>query len=211
MKRETILQKKKRAAKILGALKKQYPDADIALNYKTDPQLLVAVVLSAQMRDEQVNKTTGGLFRKYKTINDFALADPKEFEQEIKSVNFFKNKAKNIINACNAIQRNYKGKIPDSIDDLVKLPGIGRKTANVLLWHIYKKSEGIVVDTHVRRVSNNLRLTDEKDPVRIEEDLMEIFPKKEWGMIGHYFQFYGRKVMRAKGQPIDEDCLKGLY
>lgn len=204
-------QQKQRAMKILSRLKKQYPNAGIALKYKTPVQLLVAVMLSAQATDEQVNKTTQTLFQKYKTVSDFACADPKKFEQEISSVNFFRNKARHIIQTTQILNTQHKGKIPQSIDELVALPGVGRKTANVVLWHLYGESQGIVVDTHVKRVSCNLGFTKNTDPEKIEQNLMALYPQKEWGMIGHYFQAYGRTAMPARGKPKHKDCLQGLY
>jgi endonuclease-3 len=217
---EDLKAKKKRAATILRRLKKAYPDADIALRFTTPAQLLCAVVLSAQTTDAHVNRVTEQLFKKYKSIADFAGADPKVFTGEVSSVNFFNNKAKNIIAACGIIASEYSGRIPDDIEVLVTLPGVGRKTSNILLWHIHHKAQGIVVDTHVRRVANNLGLTKHQDPVKIEKDLMELFSQKEWGMLGHYFQAYGRAAMPARlpvrrtqtgGKGKMEDCLAGLY
>lgn len=208
---EDLKAKKHRAAAILRRLKKAYPDADIALKFTTPAQLLCAVVLSAQTTDAQVNRVTEPLFKKYKTIADFANVDSKVFTKEVSSVNFFNNKAKNIIAATRIIRDEHGGVMPDEMEALVKLPGIGRKTANILLWHIHHKSQGIVVDTHVRRVANNLGFTTQQDPVKIEKDLMELFPKKEWGMLGHYFQVYGRTAMPARGKGKMEDCLEGLY
>lgn len=208
---EDLKDRKKRAVTILRRLKKAYPDADIALRFTTPAQLLCAVVLSAQTTDAHVNRVTETLFKKYKSIADFASADPRVFTSEVSSVNFFNNKAKNIIAATRVIRDEYEGKIPDEIDVLIRLPGVGRKTANILLWHIHHKAQGVVVDTHVRRVANNLGLTTYQDPVKIEKDLMELFPQKEWGMLGHYFQAYGRTAMPARGKGKTEDCLAGLY
>ena len=208
---ENVEDRKKRASAILRRLKKAYPDADIALKFTTPAQLLCAVVLSAQTTDAHVNRVTEPLFKKYKSIADFASADPKVFTGEVSSVNFFNNKAKNIIRACEIIAGEHSSTIPDDIEVLVTLPGVGRKTANILLWHIHHKAQGIVVDTHVRRVANALGLTNHQDPVKIEKDLMELFPQKEWGMVGHYFQAYGRTAMPARGKGKMEDCLIGLH
>ncbi len=201
---------KKFALEILKRMKGAYPEAGIALKYKTPAQLLCAVVMSAQTTDEQVNKVCAPLFLKYKSFSDFAAADIYVFEKEISSVNFFRAKAKNIVNAARIIEKEHNGALPDNIDALVQLPGVGRKTANILTWHIYDKADGIVVDTHVKRVSFNLALTKNTDPVKIERDLMVLYPQKEWGMIGHYFQAYGRTFMRARGKPLMKDCLEGL-
>jgi len=208
---ESLSDKKKRAAVILRRLKKAYPDAGIALTFTTPAQLLCAVVLSAQTTDAQVNRVTEPLFKKYKTVTDFANADKKVFTKEVSSVNFFNNKAKNILAAARTIRDDYHGKMPDEMEALVQLPGVGRKTANILLWHIYGKARGVVVDTHVRRVANKLGLTAHQDPVKIEKDLMELFPQKDWGMLGHYFQTYGRTASPARGKGKMEDCLAGLY
>lgn len=208
---ESFIEKKKRASAILRRLKRTYPNADIALKFTTPAQLLCAVVLSAQTTDAHVNRVTETLFKKYKSIADFASADPRVFTKEVSSVNFFNNKAKNIIAAARTIRDEYHGRIPDEMDELVTLPDVGRKTANIVLWHIHGKAQGVVVDTHVRRVANNLGLTKYQDPVKIEKDLMELFPQKEWGMLGHYFQAYGRTAMPARGKGKVDDCLSGLY
>ena len=202
--------KKQRAIEILNRLKKAYPKAGIALTYTTPMQLLCAVMMSAQTTDEQVNKTTEKLFQKYKTPSDFASAKLATFEKEISSINLYRNKAKNIIQTANMIEGQHSGKIPDPLSSLVAMPGIGRKTANVAVWELYKKSEGIVVDTHVKRVAQHFNLTKNTDPEKIEKDLMALYSQKEWGMIGHYFQAYGRTVLKARGKPLTDDCLAGL-
>lgn len=198
----------KQALEILAKMKKAYPDAQIALRYHTPMQLLCAVIMSAQATDEQVNKTNDRLFQKYKNVSDFASAYESVFEKEISSVNFFRNKARNIVQTARIIQETYHGDVPRTIDELVELPGVGRKTANIVLWELYGMAVGVVVDTHVRRVALALGFTKHKDPVKIEQDLMKVFPQKEWGMIGHYFQAYGRTVLRARGKPLMEDFLK---
>lgn len=208
---ESIDDKKKRAALILRRLKEAYPDADTALHYSTPMQLVVAVILSAQTTDAHVNRVTESLFKKYRSAKDFADAPAATFTREVSSVNFFNNKAKNILASARMIEREHGGVVPDTMEQLVALPGVGRKTANVILWHIYGRAEGIVVDTHVRRVANALGLTDNHDAVKIERDLMALFPKKEWGRVGNLFQAYGRGAMPARGKGKDEDCLAGLY
>ena len=196
--------------KILRRLKKHYPDAGTALHYKTPIQFLVAVILSAQATDEQVNKTTESLFQRYKTVKDFANADPKQFEKQVRSVSFYKNKAQYILQTAQTINTQYNGTIPQTLEELVALPGVGRKTANVVLWEIYHTARGVVVDTHVKRVARALGLSANADPEKIEQDLMELYPQKEWGNIGHYFQAYGRTALPARGKPKQEDCLQGI-
>src|SRR3989344_3010206 len=175
------MNKKQKAEKIIEELKKLFPKTKIALNYSNPIQLFVAVVLSAQTTDKQVNIVTAKLFKKYEAIGDYVNTPLVEFEQDIKSIGLYKGKAKNIKAALEAINKQYKGKIPDSMEDLIKLPGVGRKTANVLLYNIYGKSEGIAVDTHVKRLSNLFGLSNNSNPDKIERDLMEIIPKSEWG------------------------------
>lgn len=208
---ESLAQKKKRAAHILKALKETYPDAGIVLKYKNPMQLLAAVILSAQATDVQVNKVTSVLFKKYKTVDDFVYADLKVFTAAVSSVNFYKNKARFIVMSARIIRDEYGYHMPNNIDDLIKLPGVARKTANVVMWHVYHRAGGIVVDTHVKRVAKNLGLTKQTDPVKVEQDLMKLYPQQEWGMIGHYFQAYGRSAMRARGNPTMDDPLKNLY
>ena len=201
-------QEQKRALAILEKMKEAYPNAQIALQYSTPMQLLCAVIMSAQTTDEQVNKVNETLFKKYKSVHDFASVDESVFEKEISSVNFFRNKARNIVKTARIVQEEYNGAVPRTIDELVQLPGVGRKTANIVLWELYGVIAGVVVDTHVKRVSLALGFTKNKDPVKVEQDLMRLFPQKEWGMIGHYFQAYGRTVLRARGKPLMEDFLK---
>lgn len=211
MPRATQEARTKRARTILRVLKRAYPDADIALKYTTPMQLLCAVILSAQATDVHVNSVTTDVFKKYKTVDDFARANVATFTKEVSSINFYNNKAKAIVRAAQMVRDEYGGTIPDEMEELVKLPFVGRKTANIILWHVYGKAQGIVVDTHVKRVSKNLGLTNHTDPVKIERDLMELYPKKEWGMLGHYFQAYGRTAMRAGRKPTMEDPLEGMY
>lgn len=209
--RESLVRKKRRAARILAALKKAYPDAGIVLKYKNPMQLLASVILSAQATDLQVNNVTDKLFRKYKTVDDFAGANLRTFTREVGGVNFYRNKARFIISSARKIRDEYGGRMPDDIEEMVKLPGVARKTANVVLWHVYHKAQGIVVDTHVKRVSHALGLTKEANIIKMEADLMILYPKEEWGMIGHYFQAYGRTAMPARGKPKMDDPLEGLY
>lgn len=211
MLKEGFVQKQKRAMKILRRLKKAFPHVGMVLKYKTPMQLLVAVILSAQATDTQVNKLTVDLFKKYKTVDDFASADLRKFIREVARVNFYKNKARFIVKSARMIRDKYGGKLPSDIDEMIKLPGVARKTANIVLQEVYGTVSGIVVDTHVSRVAYNLGLTKEKNPIKIEKDLMLLFPQKEWRNVAFLFQAYGRSFMVARGKPKMEDVLRGLY
>lgn len=194
---------------IVKLLKKEYPQNKIALRYIDPLQLLVATILSAQCTDERVNKVTPGLFKKYKTAEDYANAKPPVFEQEIRSTGFYKNKAKSIVNCCKELMEKYNGKVPDKMEELTKLPGIGRKTANVILGHAFGIS-GIVVDTHVKRVSYRLGLTKNTDPVKIEFDLMKIIPKKDWIHFSNALILHGRRICAAR-RPRCNICILEKY
>ena len=211
MPRETQEEKKKRALRILKRLMKAYPNAGIQLNFSTPMQLLVAVIMSAQATDSHVNKVTDKLFKKYKNVDDFADANIITFQSEIKSINFYKTKGKNIVNAARMIRDDYKGRIPNDINELVKLPGVARKTGNIVQYRLYNKAEGIPVDTHVKRVARKLKLTNHIAPNKIEQDLMKLYHQLNWGMIAYYFQEYGRNASPARGKPKEGDPLEGLY
>ena len=198
--------KKEKIKEIIKRLKKEYPNAKIALNFNTPLDLLVATILSAQCTDERVNKVTEGLFQKYKTARDYANAEISKFEQEIKSTGFYKNKARNIISACKIIASQYRGKVPDSMEELLKLPGVARKTANIVLANAYDVIVGIPVDTHVRRLSQRLGLTKNDDPNKIEQDLLQIVPKKEWKKFPYLLIDHGRAVCNAK-KPLCQRCI----
>ena len=191
-----MLQKK--ADRILSLLKKEYPGATTALLHKDVFQLLVATILSAQCTDARVNIVTKTLFRKYKSSLDFADVNLKTLEQNIRSTGFYHNKAKNIIGTAKMIVEKFKGRVPDSMEELIRLPGVARKTANIVLSHGYGKIEGIAVDTHVRRVSFRLGLTKNEDPVKIEPDLMKITPKKDWPHLSDLLIAHGRAICAAK-------------
>lgn len=195
---------------IIKILKKEYPDAKVALNFNTPFEILVATILSAQCTDERVNKVTEKLFKKYKTVKDYAEADLKEFEQEIKSTGFYHNKAKNIINCAKIILENYNGEVPKSMEDLLKLPGVARKTANIVLGNAYKIVEGIAVDTHVRRLSYRLGLTQNLDPEKIEKDLMKIVPRKDWFIISYLLIEHGRKICDSRKPKCNECVLEKM-
>lgn len=192
--------------KILLLLKKEYPKAKIVLNFSTSLDILVATVLSAQCTDARVNIVTKSLFKKYRKVQDYAKANLKTFEQEIRSTGFYRNKAKNIISAAQKIIKDFGGKLPDSMDKLLQLPGVARKTANIVLLNGFGKVDGIAVDTHVRRLSQRLGLTKNQDPQKIEQDLMKILDKKEWGKFSYLLIDHGRKICDAK-KPKCLECI----
>jgi endonuclease-3 len=186
------------AEKILSRLKREFPHPSVALQYETPLQLLIATILSAQCTDERVNNVTKHLFRKYHSAEDFANADPGELEQDIHSTGFYRAKAKNIIACCRELLRTYNSAVPDSMEELIQLAGVGRKTANVVLGNVFGKVEGIVVDTHVRRLSQRLGLSAQTDPEKIEQDLMNVIPKQDWFAIGNLLILHGRKTCDAR-------------
>lgn len=196
-KKESFKNRRKRAFKILRRLKKAYPKAKIALKYGNNIQLLVAVMLSAQCTDKKVNEVTRALFKKYKTANDFAGANLKIFEQEIRSTGFYRAKAKNIIASAKMIKKDFGGKLTRVMPDMLKLPGVARKTANIVLGNAYGVVEGIAVDTHVRQFANYCALSFEKDQNKIERDLMKLIQKKEWFSATYRIIDFNR-AMRSK-------------
>jgi len=196
---EKILYKNKLAVKkIIQKLKELLPDAKIVLKYSNNWELLVAVILSAQCTDKMVNKVTDKLFKKYKTLADYVKADPKEFENDIRSTGFFRNKTKNILAAAKIIKNKFGGVVPNTMKDLLTLPGVARKTANVVFGNAFGIYEGIAVDTHVRRLAKLYGLTDHDDPDKIEQDLMKIVPKKDWFKFTYLMIDYGRKYCFAR-------------
>ena len=196
----------KRVLQIIKILSKQYPSAKTALNFKTPLDMVVATILSAQCTDKRVNIVTVPLFKKYKTAKDYARAEQKVFEQEIRSTGFYRNKAKSIINMAKMLVSDFDSKVPDSMEQLVKLPGVARKTANVVLNNAFHKSEGIAVDTHVIRLSQRLGLSKNDDPVKIEQDLMKLVPRKLWAKITYYLVDHGRAICKAP-RPLCPDCV----
>ena len=190
--------RKVRAKKILKELKKLFPDAKIALNFSNSWELLVAVILSAQCTDKKVNEVTAKLFSKYKKLEDYVSADVAEFEKDVYQTGFYRAKTKNILATAKVIKTKYNGKIPCTMEELVELPGVARKTANIVLGVCCGVVVGIPVDTHVKRLSNLLGLSDESDPVKIEKDLMEILPREEWGTVSYRLIEYGRAYCSAK-------------
>ena len=190
---------------ILEILKKAYPSPKIALKYSTPFELLIATILSAQCTDERVNKVTDTLFQKYKTVGDFASIDQEELEVSIKSTGFYKNKAKNIILCARELLNKYNGILPETVEQLSELPGVGRKTANVVLVECFNK-QAIVVDTHIKRLSNRLGLTTFKDPVKIEFDLMEKLPEKDWSFFSKAGILHGRNICKSR-KPLCSECM----
>ncbi len=194
---------KVKAGKIIADLKKIFPKSEIALKFSNNWELYVAVVLSAQCTDKKVNEVTEKLFKKYKKFEDYLNASASrqkilEFEQDIRSTGFYRNKAKNILTAAKFLKKHFKGSLPKTMQEMLTVPGVGRKTANVILGNAYGVVEGIAVDTHVIRLSKKLGLTDEVDPVKIERDLMKIVPKKEWFLFTYRLIDYGRKYCVAR-------------
>lgn len=202
--------REEKVTKIIKYLSKLYPHPKSALLHKTPFQLLVATMLSAQTTDKLVNTVTPALFEKYKTPKDFADAPIKEIDEMIKKVNFHNNKSKNIKAAARIIVDRHNGEIPQTMEELDALPGVARKTANVVLSDAFHKPAGIVVDTHVIRLANKLGLTNHKDPVKIEKDLIKIVPKEEWQYFGHYLVYFGREYCPARPHTCDDCPLKDL-
>jgi len=196
----------KRILEIIKILRKRYGRSHTALYYKAPFQILIATILAAQCTDARVNTITPHLFKKYKTPRDFAEAKQEILEQEVRSTGFYRNKAKNIIASSKKIVKDFKGEVPDAMEDLVSLPGVARKTANIVLSSGFKKAEGIAVDTHVRRLSRRLGLTKEDDPERIERDLMKIVPKKDWLDFNYILVDHGRKTCKAL-KPLCPECI----
>lgn len=206
MARLSKAEKQRRVESITFLLEREYPDATCALHYKTPEQLLFAVILSAQCTDERVNRTTPALFKKFPSSKEMARAKPAEVEKLIYSTGFYKNKAKSLIGAAKIIQEKYPDGLPRTIQELTHLPGVGRKTANVILGEIYDAREGIVVDTHVKRLTNLIGLVSREDPVKIEQELMEIVPRKHWTKFSHWLILHGRSICIAR-RPRCWECV----
>ena len=195
---------KKEAIEVIEILKKTYPDAKCSLDFNTPFELLVSVVLSAQCTDERVNKTTPNIFKKYSTPQDFANADLNELEKLIYPCGFYKTKSKNLQKAAKILIEQYNGKVPNSMNELVKLPGVGRKCANVILLNAFNNPIGIAVDTHAKRISNRIGLSSNSDPNKIEQDLLKLYPKKYLEDINHLFVYHGRSICTSKNPKCDE-------
>lgn len=196
---------KERIGEIITIFRKTYPSSRTSLKHENALQILVATILAAQCTDEKVNQITPSLFQKYPTPSDFASADQAELEEEIRPTGFFRNKTKSIINASKKIVEDFGGVVPDNMEDLISLPGVARKTANIVLSSAFKKAEGIAVDTHVRRLSQRLGLSKEKDPVKIERDLMMLVPKEDWLDFNYILVNHGRKICQAR-KPFCPQC-----
>lgn len=188
----------KKMSQILRLLKKTYPDAHCALHHTTALELLIATILSAQCTDERVNIVTADLFRKYRSAEDFVNAPREELEYDLRSINFFRNKAKSIQGACQLILEEFDGQVPQTMEELLRLPGVARKTANVVLGNAFGIASGIVVDTHVARLSQRLGLTVQEQPEKIEKDLLALTPRKDWVMLPHLLIFHGRALCKAR-------------
>ena len=195
--------KKENTIKIVEILKQYYPEAKCSLDFKTPFELLVATILSAQCTDERVNKTTPALFSKYSTPQDFANIDITELENLIHPCGFYKNKAKNIKACAQKILTEFNGEVPKNAEDLVSLPGVGRKTTNVVMLEAFDIAQGIAIDTHAKRISNLIGLTKETDPLKIEQDLLKLFPQKYLKDINHLFMWHGRNICIAKNPKCD--------
>ncbi len=197
---------KAQAIKVLRGLRKEYPEPKTALHFSSPFELLVATILSAQTTDAHVNKVTDNLFKKYRSVNDYAEASLASLQKDISSINFYRTKAKNILGSAKMIADRFKGRVPKSMDELITLPGVARKTANIVLSGAYGINEGIAVDTHVKRVAYRLGLTKNEDPVKVEQDLVTLIPKKDWGDFSHLLILHGRKICQAK-KPLHHECL----
>ncbi len=197
---------RERTLEVIKRLKKEYPEQKTALSFKTPFELLVATILSAQTTDALVNKVTENLFKKYKSVKDYADASLETLLKDLSSINFYKTKAKNIQGSAKMVVERFNSKVPKTMDELTSLPGVARKTANIILSNAYSINEGIAVDTHVKRLAYRLGLTKNEDPVKIEKDLMPVTPKEEWGNLSHLLIFHGRKICQAK-KPGHRECV----
>jgi len=200
----------KRAPLIFSRLHAEYPDAHCALDFTTPFQLLIATILSAQCTDKRVNMVTPALFYRYPTPAALASAKPEDLEEMIKSTGFFRNKTKSLLGMAGAIADHHAGAVPSEMEELVRLPGVGRKTANVILGNAFGRNEGIVVDTHVTRVSQRLALTGQNDPVKIEQELMTLFPREQWTLLAHLLIEHGRRVCDARNPKCEQCVLSDL-
>jgi endonuclease III len=207
---EVYLDPKNRTLQILALLEKEHPEAKTALHYTNPLELLIATILSAQCTDERVNTVTKQLFKKYTNAEDYANADLAQLEQDIKSTGFYRNKAKYIKNCCKLLVAKYHSQVPQTMAELLELPGVARKTANIVLTNAYGIIEGVAVDTHVRRLSQRLGLTENDDPAKIEVDLMNIVPRDKWMRITDLLIFHGRQVCAAKKPKCDTCVLNKL-
>jgi endonuclease-3 len=208
---EVHMEKKKRASKVSKKLAHLFPDAKIALHYSSHLELLVSVILSAQCTDKKVNEVTLKLFNKYRSIEDYLRVHPEEFEEDIRSTGFYRNKTKNILLSTKIIKEKFGGKIPSTMNELLSLPGVARKTANIVLGNAFGKVEGIAVDTHVKRLSRKLDLTNSGNPIVIERDLMKLFPRREWFTLTLRLIEYGRTICPARKHVCENHPLSLIY
>ena len=205
MKRESIEELKTRTRDVIRRLKRAYPGAKCSLNHSNPFELLVATILSAQCTDERVNIVTADLFRKYKKPEDYLKVSPRELEKDIQSTGFFRNKTKSIQGTSKMLTEEFGGQVPHTMDEMLELPGVARKTANVVLGNAFGVKAGVVVDTHVTRLSHRLALTQQKTAEKIEQDLIEIVPKKDWVIFPHLLIWHGRKICKARN-PLCAEC-----
>lgn len=201
---------KQRVRSIIRTLKRSYPDAKCSLNHSNAFELLVATILSAQCTDERVNIVTADLFRKYRKPEDYLNVSPNELQQDIRTTGFFRNKARSIQGTAKVLTEEYRGRVPKTMDELLELPGVARKTANVVLGNAFGVTSGIVVDTHVTRLSRRLGFTKEKHAEKIENDLIPIVPKKDWVIFSHLLIYHGRRICKARN-PLCQDCVVEKY
>jgi endonuclease-3 len=210
MPRESTKARLARIKKIISSLQKTYPDAHCELNHSNPLELLVATILSAQCTDKRVNVVTAGLFKKYRTAADYAKADPAELEQDIRTTGFFRNKAKNIQGCCRKLVEHHGGQVPQSMEELTQLDGVGRKTANVVLGNAFGAQAGIVVDTHVARLSQRLGWSRQKEPEKIERELMKFVPQRLWTLFSHWLIWHGRRRCYARSPDCPNCEIKNL-
>jgi endonuclease-3 len=204
-KRENPEELKKRTRDIIRRLKRAYPGAKCSLNHSNPFELLIATILSAQCTDERVNIVTADLFRKYTRPEDYLQVAPRELEKDIQSTGFFRNKTKSIQGTAKVLTEQYQGEVPQTMDELLELPGVARKTANVVLGNAFDIHAGVVVDTHVTRLSHRLNLSQQKTAEKIEQDLIKIVPKKDWVIFPHLMIYHGRKICKARS-PLCDEC-----
>jgi len=207
---ETLTALKERTKKIIRTLKRAYPDARCSLNHSNAFELLIATILSAQCTDARVNMVTQDLFRKYRKPEDYLKVSEKELQEDIRTTGFFRNKTKSIQGTAKALNEEYRGKVPQTMDELLELPGVARKTANVVLGNAFGIHAGVVVDTHVTRLSRRLVLTSEKTAEKIEQDLIALVPKKDWVIFPHLLIAHGRAICKARG-PLCAECVVEKY
>jgi len=199
-------EEKARTRKIIALLKKAYPDAKCSLNHSNPLELLIATILSAQCTDERVNIVTADLFRKYRSCADYLKAPTSQLQNDVRTTGFFRNKTKSIQGACKALNEQYGDRVPETMEELLELPGVARKTANVVLGNAFGIASGVVVDTHVSRLSQRLGLTKNKTPEKIERDLVELVPKNDWIDFSHLLIYHGRRICKAR-KPLCERCV----